>query len=118
MPQAIQEPRNPEIHRRTTAKKSGTTPAATSNLRRRRRTGGTITGVGQVLKPRKPSLKIVVREARGSPVLSGGQHSPHKISGMRRRFIPPIFWSRSVIDEIVKVTAQPRIEMSRALAAP
>jgi len=78
-------------------------------------TGGTITGVGQVLKPRKPSLKIVAVEPEESPVLSGGQHSPHKIQGIGAGFVPDIL-DRSVIDEIVKVGSATAIETSRALA--
>ncbi len=78
-------------------------------------TGGTITGVGQVLKPRKPSLRVVAVEPEESPVLSGGQHSPHKIQGIGAGFIPDIL-DRSVIDEIVKINSATAIEMSRALA--
>ena len=78
-------------------------------------TGGTITGVGQVLKPRKPSLRIVAVEPEESPVLSGGQHTPHKIQGIGAGFVPDIL-DRSVIDEIVKVNGPTAIETSRALA--
>jgi cysteine synthase A len=78
-------------------------------------TGGTITGVGQVLKPRKPGLRIVAVEPEESPVLSGGQHTPHKIQGIGAGFIPDIL-DRSVIDEIVKVSGPVAIETSRALA--
>src|SRR5438067_2280959 len=78
-------------------------------------TGGTITGVGQVLKPRKPSLRIVAVEPEESPVLSGGQHSPHKIQGIGAGFIPDIL-DRSVIDEIVKVNSTTAIDTTRALA--
>src|SRR5260370_3714026 len=78
-------------------------------------TGGTITGVGQVQKPRKPSWRIVAVEPEESPVLSGGQHTPHKIQGIGAGFIPEIL-DRSVIDEIVKVNSQTAIETARALA--
>ena len=78
-------------------------------------TGGTITGVGQVLKPRKPSLRVVAVEPEESPVLSGGQHTPHKIQGIGAGFIPEIL-DRSVIDEIVKINSATAIEISRALA--
>jgi cysteine synthase A len=71
--------------------------------------------VGQVLKPRKPQLRIVAVEPEESPVLSGGQHSPHKIQGIGAGFVPDIL-DRSVIDEIVKVNSASAIEMSRALA--
>jgi len=78
-------------------------------------TAGTITGVGQVLKPRNPALKVVAVEPEESPVLSGGTHSPHKIQGIGAGFIPDIL-DRSVIDEIIKVNSQTAIETSRALA--
>ena len=103
MPQQFKNLANPEIHRRTTAEEIWND------------TGGTITGVGQVLKPRKPSLRVVAVEPEESPVLSGGQHTPHKIQGIGAGFIPDIL-DRSVIDEIVKVNGPAAIEMSRALA--
>jgi cysteine synthase A len=103
MPQQFKNLANPEIHRRTTAEEIWND------------TGGNITGVGQVLKPRKPSLRIVAVEPEESPVLSGGQHSPHKIQGIGAGFIPDIL-DRSVIDEIVKVNSTTAIETSRALA--
>jgi cysteine synthase A len=78
-------------------------------------TGGTITGVGQVLKPRKPSLKIVAVEPADSPVLSGVQPGPHKIQGIGARLIPDIR-DRSVIDEVVTVGNQTAFETVRALA--
>ena len=73
------------------------------------------TGVGQVLKPRLPQLKVVAVEPEESPVLSGGTHSPHKIQGIGAGIIPDIL-DRSVIDEIVKVNSATAIETSRALA--
>ena len=103
MPQQFKNLANPEIHRRTTAEEIWND------------TGGTITGVGQVLKPRKPSLRVVAVEPEESPVLSGGQHSPHKIQGIGAGFVPEIL-DRSVIDEIVKVNSSTAIETSRALA--
>jgi len=103
MPQQFKNLANPEIHRRTTAEEIWND------------TGGTITGVGQVLKPRKPSLRIVAVEPEESPVLSGGQHSPHKIQGIGAGFIPEIL-DRSVIDEIVKINSATAIEIARALA--
>src|ERR1700737_4425062 len=103
MPQQFKNLANPEIHRRTTAEEIWND------------TGGTITGVGQVLKPRKPFLRIVAVEPEESPVLSGGQHSPHKIQGIGAGFIPDIL-DRSVIDEIVKINSATAIETSRALA--
>ena len=78
-------------------------------------TGGTITGVGQVLKPRRPQLKIVAVEPEDSPLLSGGKPGPHKIQGIGANFIPEIL-DRSVIDEVVRVGNQPSFDMARHLA--
>src|SRR5258708_19523892 len=78
-------------------------------------TGGTITGVGQVLKPRRPSLRVVAVEPTESPVLSGGQPSPHKIQGIGAGFIPDIL-DRSVIDEVATVSSPEALETARALA--
>jgi cysteine synthase A len=116
MPQQFKNLANPEIHRRTTAEEiwndtGGNIDVFVAGVG----TGGTITGVGQVLKPRKPSLRIVAVEPAESPVLSGGQHSPHKIQGIGAGFIPEIL-DRSVIDEIVKVNSATAIETARALA--
>ena len=116
MPQQFKNLANPEIHRRTTAEEiwndtGGNIDIFVAGVG----TGGTITGVGQVLKPRKPSLRIVAVEPAESPVLSGGQHSPHKIQGIGAGFIPEIL-DRSVIDEIVTVNSSEAIETSRALA--
>jgi cysteine synthase A len=116
MPQQFKNLANPEIHRRTTAEEiwndtGGNIDFFVAGVG----TGGTITGVGQMLKPRKPSLRIVAVEPEESPVLSGGQHTPHKIQGIGAGFIPDIL-DRSVIDEIVKVNSATAIEMSRALA--
>ena len=116
MPQQFKNLANPEIHRRTTAEEiwndtGGNIDFFVAGVG----TGGTITGVGQVLKPRKPSLRVVAVEPEESPVLSGGQHTPHKIQGIGAGFVPDIL-DRSVIDEIVKVNGPTAIEMSRALA--
>ncbi len=116
MPQQFKNLANPEVHRRTTAEEiwndtNGNIDVFVAGVG----TGGTITGVGQVLKPRKPSLRIVAVEPVESPVLSGGQHSPHKIQGIGAGFVPDIL-DRSVIDEIVKVDSATAIATSRALA--
>jgi cysteine synthase A len=116
IPQQFKNPANPAIHRTTTAEEiwndtGGNIDYFVAGVG----TGGTITGVGQVLKPRKASLRVVAVEPEESPVLSGGQHSPHKIQGIGAGFIPDIL-DRSVIDEIVKINSATAIETSRALA--
>jgi cysteine synthase A len=116
MPQQFKNLANPEVHRRTTAEEiwndtGGNIDIFVAGVG----TGGTITGVGQVLKSRKPSLRVVAVEPEESPVLSGGAHTPHKIQGIGAGFVPEIL-DRSVIDEIVKVNSQTAIEISRALA--
>jgi cysteine synthase A len=116
MPQQFKNLANPEVHRRTTAEEiwndtKGNLDIFVAGVG----TGGTITGVGQVLKPRKPSLRIVAVEPEESPVLSGGQHSPHKIQGIGAGFVPDIL-DRSVIDEIVKVNSATALETTRELA--
>src|SRR6478752_6179373 len=116
MPQQFKNLANPEVHRRTTAEEiwndtGGNIDIFVAGVG----TGGTITGVGQVLKPRKASLRIVAVEPEESPVLSGGQHSPHKIQGIGAGFIPDIL-DRSVIDEVATVSSQEALDTARALA--
>ncbi len=116
MPQQFKNKANPEIHRRTTAEEiwndtGGNIDIFVAGVG----TGGTITGVGQVLKPRKPSLQVVAVEPEESPILSGGQHSAHKIQGIGAGFVPDIL-DRSVIDEIVRIDSATAIETARALA--
>lgn len=116
MPQQFKNLANPEVHRRTTAEEiwndtGGNIDFFVAGVG----TGGTITGVGQVLKPRKPSLRVVAVEPEESPVLSGGQHTPHKIQGIGAGFVPDIL-DRSVIDEIVKINSTTAIETAQALA--
>ena len=116
MPQQFKNLANPEVHRRTTAEEiwndtGGNIDYFVAGVG----TGGTITGVGQALKPRKASLRVVAVEPEESLVLSGGQHTPHKIQGIGAGFVPDIL-DRSVIDEIVKINSTTALETSRALA--
>jgi cysteine synthase A len=116
MPQQFKHLANPEIHRRTTAEEIwNDTKGAIDVLVAGVGTGGTITGVGQVLKPRKPSLRVIAVEPEDSPVLSGGQAGPHKIQGIGAGFIPDIL-DRAVIDEVVTVGNQAAFDTARALA--
>jgi cysteine synthase len=116
MPQQFSNPANPEIHRRTTAEEiwndtQGAVDVFVSGVG----TGGTITGVGQVLKPRKKSLRVVAVEPEDSAVLSGKPPGPHKIQGIGAGFIPEIL-DRSVIDEVVAVSNQDAFDTTRVLA--
>jgi cysteine synthase len=116
IPQQFQNPANPEIHRRTTAEEIwNDTAGAIDVFVAGVGTGGTITGVGQVIKPRKPSVRIVAVEPEDSPLLSQGRAGPHKIQGIGANFVPEIL-DRSVIDEIVTVGNQTAFDMARALA--
>jgi cysteine synthase A len=116
MPQQFKNPANPEIHRLTTAEEiwndtEGQLDVFVSAIG----TGGTITGVGQVLKPRLPNLHIVAVEPEDSPVLSGGQPGPHKIQGIGAGFVPDVL-DRKVFDEVVTVGNQTAFETARQLA--
>jgi cysteine synthase len=116
MPQQFKHPANPEIHRRTTAEEiwndtQGSVDVLVSGVG----TGGTITGVGQVLKSRKPSLRIVAVEPEDSPVLSGGRPGPHKIQGIGAGFVPEIL-DRAIIDEVITVSNRAAFDTARALA--
>ncbi|HEV2604816.1 MAG TPA: cysteine synthase A [Microvirga sp.] len=116
MPQQFKNPANPEIHRLTTAEEiwndtDGKLDVFVSAIG----TGGTITGVGQVLKPRLPHLHIVAVEPEDSPVLSGGQPGPHKIQGIGAGFVPDVL-DRQVFDEVVTVGNQTAFETARQLA--
>ena len=116
VPQQFENPANPDIHRRTTAEEiwndtHGEVDAVVSGVG----TGGTITGVGQVLKPRRPSLRMIAVEPEDSPVLSGGQPGPHKIQGIGAGFAPAIL-DRSVIDEVVTVGNQTSFDTARLVA--
>jgi cysteine synthase A len=117
MPQQFQNPANPAIHRATTAEEvwadtAGAVDCFISGVG----TGGTITGVGQVLKQRKPGVKIVAVEPEASPVLSGGQPGPHKIQGIGAGFVPPILEVK-LIDEVVQVANDTAFRLAREAAA-
>ncbi len=116
MPQQFENPANPEIHRRTTAEEiwndtHGAVDIVVSGVG----TGGTITGVGEVLKRRKPGVRMVAVEPEDSPVLSGGAPGPHKIQGIGAGFVPAIL-DRGVIDEIIAVGNQTAFDTARLVA--
>ncbi|MDR2258275.1 MAG: pyridoxal-phosphate dependent enzyme, partial [Treponema sp.] len=116
MPLQFENPANPEVHRQTTAEEIwADTKVAVDIFVSGVGTGGTITGVGEVLKALKPAAKIVAVEPDASPVLSGGFAGPHRIQGIGAGFVPKVL-NRSVIDEIVRVTNEDAIETARALA--
>ena len=116
MPQQFMNPANPEVHRRTTAQEilratEGDLDAFVAGVG----TGGTITGVGEVLKRRNPAVKVVAVEPKRSPVLSGGAPGPHMIQGIGAGFIPQVL-NRSLIDQVITVSDEDAYETSRRLA--
>ncbi|HWA47305.1 MAG TPA: cysteine synthase A [Dongiaceae bacterium] len=116
IPQQFKNVANPEIHRRTTAEEiwkdcEGKVDAVVSGVG----TGGTITGVGEVLKKRNPNLKMIAVEPEDSPVLSGGQPGPHKIQGIGAGFVPDIL-NRAIIDEVLAVSNANAFAMARKVA--
>ncbi len=117
IPQQFQNPANPAVHQRTTAEEiwrdtAGKVDIIVSGVG----TGGTITGVGEILKARKPEVRMVAVEPIDSPVLSGGQPGPHKIQGIGAGFVPEIL-NTDVIDEIVQVSNDEAFAMARRVAA-
>ncbi len=116
IPQQFQNPANPEIHRKTTAEEiwadtDGEVDIVVAGIG----TGGTITGVGQVLKERKPGVQIIGVEPAESPILNGGAPGPHKIQGIGANFVPEIL-DRDVYDEIIDVDAETSVRVARDAA--
>jgi cysteine synthase A len=115
IPQQFMNPANPEIHRKTTAEEiwrdtDGQVDILISGVG----TGGTITGVSEVIKARKPSFKAIAVEPADSPVLSGGKPGPHKIQGIGAGFVPQIL-NTGIIDEIVQVKNEEAFAMARRM---
>ncbi len=116
MPQQFANPANPAVHRATTAEEiwndtAGEVDVVVSGVG----TGGTLTGVGQVLQPRKPGLKMIAVEPEDSPILSGGQPGPHKIQGIGAGFVPPVL-DTSLIDEVLRIANDTAFHLAREAA--
>jgi len=117
IPQQFENPANPEIHRTTTAEEiwrdtEGKVDIFVAGIG----TGGTITGVGEVLKARKPGVKIIAVEPAASPVLSGGQKGPHPIQGIGAGFVPAVLNTR-IYDEVVRVANDDALAVARRMAS-
>jgi cysteine synthase A len=116
IPQQFKNPANPEVHRRTTAEEIWSdTDGKIDILVVGVGTGGTTTGVGEVIKSRKPSFKVVAVEPESSAVLSGGQKGPHQIQGIGAGFIPDVFNPR-IVDEVIRVKNEDALQTARQLA--
>jgi cysteine synthase A len=116
IPQQFENPANPEIHRQTTAEEVWTdTDGKIDIFLAAVGTGGTVTGVGEILKARKPAVKIYAAEPAASPVLSGGQPAPHKIQGTGAGFVPKVL-NTAIYDEVIKVGNDEAIATARRLA--
>jgi cysteine synthase A len=116
IPQQFKNPANPEVHRKTTAEEiwrdtDGKVDLFVAGIG----TGGTITGVGEVLKSLKPGVRVAAVEPEGSPVLSGGQKGPHAIQGIGAGFVPDVL-NTGIYDEIIRVSNEAALEMARRLA--
>jgi len=116
MPQQFMNPANPQVHRETTAEEiwrdtDGKVDAIVSGIG----TGGTITGIGEVLKERKPDIQMIAVEPEDSPILSGGNPGPHKIQGIGAGFVPDIL-NTQVFDEIITIANETAFETSREVA--
>lgn len=115
MPQQFKNPANPDIHRRTTAKEIwDDTDGKVDILVAGVGTGGTITGVAEALKKKKPSFSAVAVEPKDSPVLSGGKPGPHKIQGIGAGFVPEVL-NKKIIDEIIQVSNEQAMEIAKRL---
>lgn len=116
MPQQFKNPANPEIHRKTTAEEIWRdTDGKVDILVAGVGTGGTITGVGEVIKARKPSFKAIAVEPDASPVLSGGQKGPHPIQGIGAGFVPDVL-NTKIYDEVIRVKNEDAFETARRMA--
>lgn len=116
IPQQFRNPSNPEIHRKTTAEEiwrdtDGNVDVVVSGVG----TGGTITGISEVIKSRRPGFRAIAVEPAASPVLSGGQPGPHKIQGIGAGFVPDVL-RRDLVDEIIKVEYEDAVKTARSLA--
>jgi len=116
MPQQFKNPANPEIHRKTTAEEIWRdTDGKADILVAGVGTGGTVTGIGEVLKARKPSFKVIAVEPDASPVLSGGQKGPHKIQGIGAGFVPEVL-NTKIYDEVIRVRDEDAMATARRIA--